>query len=78
MDSATVGFPEGHPKYYYLDDVEYTQYFKYGGYAVHGNYWTAPPNFGRFSSNGCVGLMNQDAAWLWEFLDVGSVVSIHF
>lgn len=78
MDSATVGIPEGDPEYYYLENVEFTQYFKWGGYAVHGNYWTNTPDFGRFSSNGCVGLMNRDAAWFWEFLDVGSVVSIHF
>jgi hypothetical protein len=78
MDSETVGIPPGDPEYYYLENVEYSQYFKYGGYAVHGNYWTAPHNFGAFSSNGCVGLMNKDAAWFWEFLEVGSTVSVHF
>lgn len=78
MDSETVGIEEGDPEYYYLEDVRYVQYFKEGGYAVHGNYWTEPPNFGRFSSNGCVGLMNVHAEWLWELTDVGSVVSIHF
>jgi hypothetical protein len=78
MDSATVDIPPGHPEYYYLENVEFTQYFKYGGYAIHGNYWTEPQNFGAFSSNGCVGLMNRDAEWFWNYLDVGSTVSIHF
>jgi hypothetical protein len=78
MDSATVGIEEGDPEYYYLEDVRYVQYFKDGGYAIHGNYWTEPPNFGRFSSNGCVSLQNQHAEWIWELTDVGSVVSIHF
>lgn len=78
MDSATVGIPEGDPEYYYLEDVEYTQYFKSGGYAIHENYWTHPGAFGGFSSNGCVGLMEHDARWLWNFLSVGSPVHIHF
>jgi hypothetical protein len=78
MDSATVGIPRGHPEYYYLENVEYTQYFLAGGYAIHGNYWTPEWRFGDFTSNGCVGLMNQDAAFFWNWLNPGDVVSIHF
>lgn len=78
MDSATVGFPPGHPEYYYLENVKYTQYFLSGGFAVHGNYWTAEAAFGQFSSNGCVGLMEHDAYYFWNHLGVGSVVAIHF
>jgi hypothetical protein len=77
MDSATVGTPKGQPGYYYLEHVLYTQYFKADGYAVHGNWWTDPWNYGGFTSNGCVGLMNSDAAWFWNFLSVGSTVQIH-
>lgn len=78
MDSATVGIPEGEPGHYYLEDVQYTQYFKQGGFAVHGNHWTPPSQFGQFSSNGCIGLMNWDAGWFWDFLSEGSAVSIHY
>ncbi len=78
MDAATVGIPRGAPGYYYLENVQFTQYFKYGGYALHGNYWTPPSQFGGFTSNGCVGLQNPDAEWFWNFLSVGSVVSIHY
>lgn len=78
MDSATVGIPEGHPEYYYLEDVKYTQYFLAGGYALHSNYWTPEANFGRFSSNGCVGLLESDAEFFWNWLSVGSTVTIHF
>ena len=77
MDSATVGIPKGDPHYYYLEHVMYTQYFKSEGYAVHGNWWTDPSNYGGFTSNGCVGLMNSDALWFWNFLNVGSTVQIH-
>lgn len=77
MDSATVGIPEGDPEYYYLENVEYTQYFKPGGFALHGNYWTPPDQFGAFSSNGCIGLMNGDAAWFWNFFAESGLVNIH-
>ncbi|MDQ3548957.1 MAG: L,D-transpeptidase family protein [Chloroflexota bacterium] len=77
MDSATVGIPKGDPAYYYLEHVLYTQYFKEGGYAIHGNYWTPPSAFGGFTSNGCVGLMEHDAAWFWNFLAEGSMINIH-
>jgi lipoprotein-anchoring transpeptidase ErfK/SrfK len=78
MDSATVGIPPGAPGYYYLENVEFTQYFLDGGYAIHGNYWTPEARFGNFTSNGCVGLMNQDAEVFWNWLDIGDVVSIHY
>jgi len=78
MDSATVGIPKGDPEYYYLEHVMYTQYFKAGGFALHGNYWTPPSQFGGFTSNGCIGLLDADAGWLWRFLGEGSTVNIHF
>ncbi len=78
MDSATVGIPQGHPEYYFLENVQYTQYFKDGGYAVHENYWSHPSSYGRFSSNGCVGLMEHDARFMWNFLGEGSRVHVHF
>lgn len=78
MDSATVGIPEGDPEYYYLEDVQYTQYFLAGGYAIHQNYWSHPSAYGRFSSNGCVGLFLKDARFFWNFIGVGSPIHIHF
>lgn len=78
MDAATVGVKKGQPGYYYLPNVEYTQYFADGGYAIHGNYWSEPWQYGRYGSHGCINLMNDDAAWFWDFLDVGSTVSVHY
>lgn len=78
MDSATVGIPKGAPGYYYLENVEFTQYFLAGGYAIHGNYWTPESSFGGFTSNGCVGLMNQDAEFFWNWMYPGDYISIHF
>ncbi|WP_169308204.1 L,D-transpeptidase family protein [Sphaerobacter thermophilus] len=78
MDSATVGIPEGHPEYYYLENVQFTQYFKAGGYAIHQNWWTPPWQFGGYGSNGCIGLLLHDAEFFWNFLDFGSIVHIHY
>ena len=78
MDAATLGIKKKDPNYYLQPAVEYAQYFKSGGFAIHGNYWTPPSQFGGFSSHGCVGLLNPDAAWFWDYLDKGSMVSIHY
>ncbi|HUY98967.1 MAG TPA: L,D-transpeptidase family protein [Thermomicrobiaceae bacterium] len=77
MDSATVGIPKGAPGYYYLTNVQFTQYFKDGGYALHQNWWTPPDQFGNYSTHGCVGLLLPDAQWFWNYLSIGSTVSIH-
>jgi hypothetical protein len=77
MDAATLGVKKKDPDYYLQPDVEYAQYFKAGGFAIHGNYWTLASQFGGFSSHGCVGLLNPDAAWFWDYLGTGSAVSIH-
>lgn len=50
--------------YYYLEDVEWVQYF-YQEYAFHGTYWH--DNFGRPMSRGCVNMRNEDAQWLFEW-----------
>ncbi len=60
---------------YYLPDVPYTMYF-YKGYALHGTYWHN--NFGTPMSHGCVNLSIPDAAWLYDFSVVGTVVNVHY
>jgi lipoprotein-anchoring transpeptidase ErfK/SrfK len=59
---------------YYLPDVPYTMYF-YKGYALHGTYWHS--NFGTPMSHGCVNLRTEDAAWLFEFASIGTLVNVH-
>ncbi len=60
---------------YYLPDVPYVMYF-YKGYGLHGTYWHN--NFGRPMSHGCVNLPVEEAKWLYEWADVGTVVNIHY
>jgi lipoprotein-anchoring transpeptidase ErfK/SrfK len=60
---------------YFLPNVPYTMYF-YQGYALHGTYWHH--NFGHPMSHGCVNLRTSDAAWLFDFASVGTLVNVHY
>lgn len=60
---------------YFLPDVPYTMYF-YESYGLHGTYWHH--NFGQPMSHGCVNLETSNAAWLYNWADVGTLVNIHY
>jgi lipoprotein-anchoring transpeptidase ErfK/SrfK len=60
---------------YYLPDVPYIMYF-YKGYGLHGTYWHS--NFGTPMSHGCVNLRTDDAAWIYNWASVGTVVNVHY
>jgi lipoprotein-anchoring transpeptidase ErfK/SrfK len=75
MDSETLGVPHDDPQGYYLEGVLYTQYFTDDGASIHYNYWSS--NFGEPGSHGCLGLREEDAAWLWDWASIGTVVNIH-
>ncbi len=60
---------------YYLKDVPYVMYFK-DGYGLHGTYWHN--NFGTPMSHGCINLETSNAAWLYNFAEVGTLVHIHY
>lgn len=77
MDSLTLGVLRGEREGYYLEHVRYVQYFREGGYALHGNYWQPRWVFGRENtSHGCVGMLEEDAARFWQFATVGTPVVI--
>lgn len=60
---------------YYLPDVPWIMYF-YEGYGFHGTYWHN--NFGTPMSRGCVNMRIEDAAWLYDWASVGTLVNIHY
>ena len=60
---------------YYLPDVPYVMYF-YKGYGLHGTYWHN--NFGTPMSHGCVNFRTSDAAWVFDFVEVGTTVNVHY
>jgi lipoprotein-anchoring transpeptidase ErfK/SrfK len=59
---------------YFLPNVPYTMYF-YQSYGLHGTYWHH--NFGTPMSHGCVNLKTDDAAWLFKWASVGTLVHVH-
>lgn len=60
---------------YHLRDVPHVMFF-YGDYGLHGTYWHN--NFGTPMSRGCVNLTIDDAAWLFNWASVGTVVNVHY
>lgn len=60
---------------YYLKDVPWVMFF-YEDYGFHGTYWHN--NFGTPMSRGCVNLTVDDAAWLFSWASVGTVVNVHY
>ena len=60
---------------YYLPNVPYIMYF-YKSYGLHGTYWHN--NFGTPMSHGCVNLRTDDAAWLYNWSSIGTVVNVHY
>jgi lipoprotein-anchoring transpeptidase ErfK/SrfK len=60
---------------YYLPDVPFVMYF-YEGYGLHGTYWHN--NFGTPMSHGCVNFSIDDAGWLFDFAEVGTLVNVHY
>ena len=60
---------------YFLPDVPYTMYF-YRGYGIHGTYWHN--NFGTPMSHGCVNMQTSDAAWIYDFARIGTLVNVHY
>lgn len=78
MRSDTIGIPIDSPDGYDLTNVLWTQYFTDEGHALHDNYWRPVSVFGHeATSHGCVGMLEGDAHFLWNFVDVGSLVNIH-
>ena len=69
MDGRLLGYD------YYLEDVPYVMYF-YQDYALHGTFWHS--NFGTPMSHGCVNLETSDAAWIYNFVSIGTVVNVHY
>ena len=73
MDSTTIGYPVGHPKYYKLENVLYTQYYN-GGEALHYAWWHN--NFGIPQSYGCINMRLATAKYFWDWAGIGTPVVV--
>lgn len=60
--------PTGAPGGYFLPGVPWSTFFIYEtGVAFHGTYWHN--NFGNWMSHGCVNMRNEDAKWLFRWVN---------
>ncbi|MGH2355385.1 MAG: L,D-transpeptidase, partial [Chloroflexota bacterium] len=75
MDSRSIGIPPGHPDFYRLENVLYTQYYTNRGHAIHYAWWHN--NFGHPMSHGCVNLRLSTARWFWNWAGIGTTVIVH-
>lgn len=63
---------------YFQPNVRWINYFKSGGYAIHGNYWRPASVFGSVnSSHGCVSLPDNQAKWVYDWAPVGTTIITH-
>jgi lipoprotein-anchoring transpeptidase ErfK/SrfK len=60
---------------FYLPDVPWAMFYA-GDFSIHGTYWHH--NFGTPMSHGCVNMSVEDAEWLYNFSDIGTLVNIHW
>jgi lipoprotein-anchoring transpeptidase ErfK/SrfK len=62
---------------YFQPNVAWVNYF-YKDYAIHGNYWRPTSYFGNInSSHGCVGIVDSDAQWVYNWAPIGTPVIVH-
>jgi hypothetical protein len=59
---------------YLTKDVPWISYFNFD-IAIHGNYWATP---GYRASHGCVGLVPSEAKTAWYWMEVGTMVIVHW
>ncbi|MBU0732239.1 L,D-transpeptidase family protein [Patescibacteria group bacterium] len=60
---------------YYLPNTLYNAEFT-RAYYIHGAYWHN--NFGHVMSHGCINLSYPDAEWMFNWIEVGTPVLIHY
>jgi lipoprotein-anchoring transpeptidase ErfK/SrfK len=48
----------------------------YKGYSFHAADWHE--SFGEPMSHGCINLREEDAAWLFKWARIGTLVNIHY
>lgn len=75
MDSATVGIPRDSPDGYY-EHVYQDVAISTGGEYVHSAPWSVSEQGSENVSHGCVNLAPDDAAWFYQFSQVGDVVQV--
>lgn len=70
----TMRGPNADGTSYNVPNVEWVSYFT-GSYAIHGNYWRPLSVFGSVNtSHGCIGMVNANSQWVYEWVPIGTPV----
>lgn len=77
MDSSSLLGIDAARASYRIQGIKWTQYFTADGQAIHHNYWRDPDLFGIPSSHGCLGMLEPDARWFWDWASTGTPLVIH-
>ncbi len=63
---------------YNQPNVQWINYFDHNGDAIHAVYWRPLSYFGHVNaSHGCVGLITNDALWIYNWAPIGTTVIVH-
>ncbi|WP_194813812.1 L,D-transpeptidase [Nocardia sp. XZ_19_385] len=77
FDSATIGIPKGSSEYYYING-EWALRLTSGGVFIHSAPWSVDSQGYANVSHGCLNLSPEDAQWVYNVLDVGDPVTLHW
>ncbi len=75
MDSATIGIPEGDPRYYKVD-AEWSVRISNSGEFVHSAPWSVGSQGQANVSHGCVNASPENAKWFYDLTRTGDVVVV--
>ena len=64
---------------YFQPNVQWILFFDKNGHSIHGNYWRPLSAFGNLNtSHGCIGVVNSDAEWIYDWAPVGTTIVTYY
>ena len=64
---------------YFQPNVQWVLFFDTSGHSIHGNYWRPLSAFGNLNtSHGCIGVVNSDAEWIYDWAPKGTTIITHY
>ncbi|MFI9503038.1 L,D-transpeptidase family protein [Nocardia sp. NPDC052566] len=77
FDSRTIGIPLSSPEGYVING-EYAERLTWSGVYIHSAPWSVDSQGNSNVSHGCINLAPDDAAWVFDTINVGDPVYLHW
>ncbi|WP_225727570.1 MULTISPECIES: L,D-transpeptidase family protein [unclassified Nocardia] len=77
FDSRTIGIPLSSPQGYIING-EFAERLTWGGVYIHSAPWSVEQQGNSNVSHGCVNLAPGDAEWVYNTINVGDPVNLHW